>query len=71
MTILTAHTAAQIAGISHDEALSVQTLPAALLLAAARGELDLNALARGEMVARGIGAEGRWVGFNAAATAWA
>lgn len=34
-----------------------------LLLAAAKGEVDLNEIARWVVASRGIGANGAWVGF--------
>lgn len=37
-----------------------------LLVAAANGEIDLNELARAEMANRGLGRDGKWIGFNAA-----
>ena len=39
----------------------------AVLAAAARGELDLNRLAREEMASRGLDLDGNWVGFKRAA----
>lgn len=44
----------------------VQTFPAKLLVAALRGDIDLNALARVELANRGLNREGRWVGFERA-----
>lgn len=69
MPILTSYAAAQIAGVDHDDAMVLQTAHTRLLAAAARGEIDLNDLARTELVARGLGPDGRWVGFDAAAAA--
>lgn len=46
-----------------DEILILQGAHAALLAAAARGEVDLNALARAELADRGLDHAGRWVGF--------
>lgn len=40
------------------------------LLAAAKGELDLNMVARVLVASRGIGPEGVWVGFKAAEEYW-
>lgn len=48
----------------------LQTFPTAVLLAAARGEIDLNALARGELASRGLGKAGEWIGFPAAEKTW-
>jgi hypothetical protein len=53
---------------AHDGARGVlQVLPLASLLAAVRGELDLNALARLELASRGLNPAGQWVGFVEAA----
>jgi hypothetical protein len=43
-----------------------QTLPTKLLVAAIRGDIDLNAIARLELANRGLDREGRWVGFERA-----
>ncbi|SFF13294.1 hypothetical protein [Nitrosomonas sp. Nm166] len=48
----------------HDELLSIQTLP----LAAANGEIDLNDMAIGELINRGLDLSGKWVGFDQART---
>jgi len=40
------------------------------LLAAAKGELDLNMVARVLIASRGIGPEGVWVGFKEAEEYW-
>ena len=37
-----------------------------VLSAAARGELDLNLLAREELASRGLDTQGAWVGFDRA-----
>lgn len=44
-----------------------QVLPLASLLAAVRGELDLNLIARRELASRGLNQAGQWVGFAEAA----
>ena len=44
-------------------------LPVDVLAAAARGELDLNALARAELANMGRDEQGEWVGFGEAAEA--
>jgi hypothetical protein len=44
----------------------IQTALNKVLAAAARGELDLNRLAREEMASRGLDREGNWVGFDLA-----
>jgi hypothetical protein len=41
----------------------VQTFPVAVLTAAARGDIDLNAIARAELGSRGLNRAGVWVGF--------
>ncbi len=50
-----------------DELGFMQTALTAVLAAAARGELDLNKLAREELAARGLDKQGNWVGFEKAA----
>ena len=49
-----------------DEVGFIQTALAKVLAAAARGELDLNRLAREELAARGLDDRGNWVGFERA-----
>ncbi len=49
-----------------DELGFIQTALAKVLAAAARGELDLNRLAREELAARGLDDHGKWVGFQRA-----
>ena len=44
----------------------LQCMGSAALAAAARGELDLNALARIELAARGQDESAKWVGFDKA-----
>ena len=46
-----------------DELGFIQTALTKVLAAAARGELDLNRLARQELAARGLDDHGVWVGF--------
>ncbi len=65
------NTAAEIAGIRYDDAAILQSAHVKLLLAAAQGRIDLNAIAREELACRGLGAAGEWVGFEAAARIWA
>lgn len=45
----------------------LQTIPSAILAAAARGELDLNQVARVVLASRGQDLNGQWVGFDRAA----
>jgi len=45
---------------------TLQLVPNAALAAAVRGEIDLLAIARNEIMARGLGREGQWVGFDRA-----
>ena len=49
-----------------DELGFIQTALAKVLAAAARGEIDLNRLAREELAARGLDDKGVWVGFDRA-----
>jgi len=44
----------------------IQTALTAVLAAAARGEIDLNRLAREELANRGLDTHGEWVGFDTA-----
>lgn len=45
----------------------LQTFPSEILAAAARGDLDLNALARQELGSRGLDWSAKWIGFPKAA----
>jgi hypothetical protein len=49
-----------------DELGFIQTALAKVLAAAARGEIDLNRLAREELAPRGLDDQGVWVGFDRA-----
>jgi len=49
-----------------DEIGFIQTAPTKVLAAVARGEIDLNRIAREELAARGLGLHGEWVGFQKA-----
>ena len=49
-----------------DEIGFIQIAPAKVLAAVARGEIDLNRIAREELANRGLGLNGEWVGFKAA-----
>jgi hypothetical protein len=51
---------------TNDAAAHLQTFPTAIIAAIVRGEIDLDALAREELVSRGCGLDGKWVGFDAA-----
>lgn len=53
-------------GFSVDELGFIQTADTKVLVAVARGELDLNEIARQELANRGLGLSGQWVGFEAA-----
>jgi hypothetical protein len=44
----------------------IQIANSEILAAVARGELDLNAVARQELAARGLDKNGKWIGFDAA-----
>jgi hypothetical protein len=49
-----------------DEIGFIQIAPTKVLAAAARGEIDLNRIAREELASRGLGLNGEWVGFSGA-----
>ena len=49
-----------------DEIGFIQTALTKVLAAAARGELDLNRLAREELALRGLDDKGNWGGFDRA-----
>jgi hypothetical protein len=49
-----------------DEIEFIQTATVRALVAAARGELDLNLIAREELAARGLDENGVWIGFEKA-----
>lgn len=51
---------------SVDEIGFIQIAEAKVLAAVARGEIDLNRIAREEMASRGLGLHGEWVGFERA-----
>jgi hypothetical protein len=51
-----------------DEIGFIQIAKTKVLLAIARGEIDLNRIAREELAARGLGLHGEWVGFEKART---
>ena len=51
-----------------DEIGFIQIADAKVLAAVARGEIDLNRIAREELAARGLGLNGEWVGFQKART---
>lgn len=57
-------------GISIDDALVLQVAHLDLLVAAATGKVDLNALARETLASRGLGRKGEWVGFDRATAEW-
>lgn len=44
----------------------IQTADTEVLAAVARGEIDLNLIAREELAGRGLDDQGRWVGFDQA-----
>lgn len=50
----------------HNPDLILQSICTDMLAQAARGELDLNALARKELANRGVDWHGHWVGFEKA-----
>ena len=49
-----------------DEIGFIQIADTRVLAAVARGEIDLNRIAREELAARGLGLHGEWVGFQKA-----
>jgi hypothetical protein len=49
-----------------DEIGFIQIADAKVLAAVARGEVDLNRIAKEELAARGLGLHGEWVGFKKA-----
>lgn len=52
---------------TESEIHQIQIISTALLSASARGEIDLNKLAKQELANRGQDANGKWVGFKEAA----
>ncbi|AKH36906.1 MULTISPECIES: hypothetical protein [Nitrosomonas] len=52
--------------LTEDELLSIQVLPLKLILAAANGQIDLNEMARNQLINRGLDLSGKWVGFQKA-----
>lgn len=67
--ITPAEAVATLLNLPVDAVLVLQDAHVSLFAAAARGEVDLNALARAELAARGLDQGGRWVGFDAALSA--
>ena len=51
---------------SVDEIGFIQIAEAKVLAAVARGEIDLNRIAKEELASRGLGLHGEWVGFERA-----
>lgn len=49
-----------------DELCFIQTAMNKVLAAVARGEIDLNLLARKELAGRGLDNQGIWIGFDRA-----
>jgi len=58
-----AEAAASLLDLPIDDVLILQSAHTTLLVAAARGEIDLNELARATLADRGLDKSGRWVGF--------
>lgn len=48
----------------------LQPLPTELLLAMAKGEVDVEAIAARLVADRGLDKQGKWVGFEKAAATW-
>lgn len=57
---------AKATAFSIDELGFIQIAPTDVLSAVAKGELDLNHLARLELANRGLDKDGHWVGFDKA-----
>ena len=53
-------------GYTVDDLGLIQLAAAKILVAVARGDLDLNAVARRELASRGLDQTGTWVGFEQA-----
>jgi len=53
-------------GFTVDEVGFIQIALNKVLAAVARGEIDLNLLAREELASRGLDTQGEWVGFERA-----
>ena len=53
-------------GFTVDEIGFIQIAMTKVLAAVARGELDLNRLAKEELAARGLDNQGVWIGFDRA-----
>ena len=53
-------------GFTVDEVGFIQIAMTKVLAAVARGELDLNRLAKEELAARGLDDKGVWIGFDRA-----
>ncbi len=53
-----------------DARFHLQPWPTFLLLGAAKGDIDVQRLAREEMANRGPGLAGEWVGFETARVLW-
>ena len=51
---------------SVDELAFIQIAPARVLAAVVAEKMDLNLLAREELISRGLDEKGRWVGFDKA-----
>ena len=51
-----------------DEVGFIQIADTKVLAAVARGEIDLNRIAREELASRGLGLHGEWIGFQKART---
>ena len=56
------------ANFTVDDIGFIQIADTKVLAAVARGEVDLNRIAREELASRGLDLNGKWVGFDAART---
>lgn len=52
---------------SDDDLAFIHLAPTTVIAAVARGELDLNVMARQELANRGLDLRGQWIGFERAA----
>lgn len=48
----------------------LQTMPTQVLLAAARGDLNIEDMIKREIANRGLDRDGKWAGFKKAAQQW-
>ena len=51
---------------TYDQLSFLQTLTIPMVAAIARGDIDVQQLARKELASRGVDMSGKWIGFDAA-----